>query len=200
MKTNVFLIRHGRTVWNQERRLQGHHDIELDESGIRQAEDLAAFFDTSRQSFSHIYSSDLKRASKTAAILAQKLGISSSLSTDLRERDMGEWGGRTIEDICAHYPNWMEIRSVGGVFGIESTQDLAKRMMKKLQGIVNDHPGEWIAVVSHGGAINSVLTHLSDGEFGIGKTNLENTSISHLQFDKKWIPVSIGMIPHLSPL
>lgn len=198
MKTDLYLIRHGTTVWNQEKRLQGHNDIALHESGLKQAEDLAAYFVSRNQTFSHVYASNLQRASKTAEIISSQLNVPMSLSSDLRERHLGEWGGRTIEDIQENYPDWMEIRNKGGVFGIEGTNDLAIRMMKRIEQIAQSHLGEAVAVVSHGGAINSVLTHLTNGEHGIDKTVLENTSITHLQYDGEWVPVSIGVTPHLS--
>ena len=68
--TEVWFVRHGETVWNVERRYQGHGDSELTEAGRAQVEAIGKRF--RNIPFDHLYSSDLGRARSTAARLCQR--------------------------------------------------------------------------------------------------------------------------------
>lgn len=96
----LILVRHGETVWNAERRLQGHADAPLSERGIAQAQCSASFF-AGGYAPGLVVSSDLSRACHTAELL----GLS-GFATDqrLREMDLGEWTGRWIDEIEATEP------------------------------------------------------------------------------------------------
>jgi probable phosphoglycerate mutase len=102
----LILVRHGETVWNAERRLQGHADAPLSSRGIEQARHAAKFF-ASGPAPSLVVSSDLSRARHTAELLGF-----TEFATDerLREMDLGEWTGRWIEEIEASdrgaYRDW----------------------------------------------------------------------------------------------
>ncbi len=102
----LILVRHGETVWNAERRLQGHADAPLSERGQEQARRAAAFF-AAEPPPGLVVTSDLGRARRTAEIL----GFTGA-ETDprLREMDLGEWTGRYISDIEAEdryaYRDW----------------------------------------------------------------------------------------------
>jgi glucosyl-3-phosphoglycerate phosphatase len=102
------LWRHGQTVWNAERRFQGQSDVPLDETGQAQAERAARLLAGLRPDL--IVSSDLSRASGTAAALARLTGLEAMLDKDLRERHGGCWEGLTDTEIRARYPvehaNW----------------------------------------------------------------------------------------------
>jgi broad specificity phosphatase PhoE len=96
------LWRHGQTVWNAERRFQGQSDIPLDETGQAQAERAARLLAALRPDL--IISSDLSRASATAAPLARLTGLEVTLDKDLRERYGGGWEGLNDAEIRARYP------------------------------------------------------------------------------------------------
>ncbi len=66
----LFVVRHGETDWNVERRLQGQTDIELNENGIRQANKLKQDLNDKDCNIDLIISSPLKRAKKTAEIIS----------------------------------------------------------------------------------------------------------------------------------
>jgi broad specificity phosphatase PhoE len=102
----LILVRHGETVWNAERRLQGHADAPLSPRGIDQAQRASQFF-ADAPAPSLVLSSDLNRARHTAEIL----GFSDVLTDErLREMDLGDWTGCRIEEIEAAdkvaYRNW----------------------------------------------------------------------------------------------
>ena len=95
-------MRHGQTRWNAERRFQGQSDIPLDETGEAQAERAARLLAALRPDL--IVSSDLARASGTAAPLARLTGLEVTLDKDLRERHGGCWEGLTDTEIRERYP------------------------------------------------------------------------------------------------
>src|ERR1700683_5436157 len=98
----LVLWRHGQTTWNAERRFQGQSDIPLDQTGLAQAERAARLLAGLRPDL--IVSSDLVRASGTAAPLARLTGLDVILDKDLRERHGGVWEGLSDTEIRARYP------------------------------------------------------------------------------------------------
>ena len=90
-------------MWNAERRFQGQSDIPLDETGQVQAERAARLL--AALSPDMIISSDLSRASGTAAPLARLTGLQVVLDKDLRERHGGGWEGLNDAEIRERYPD-----------------------------------------------------------------------------------------------
>jgi broad specificity phosphatase PhoE len=195
--TTIDLIRHGETVWNREKRLQGHSDVFLSERGKEQAEKLAEYMKDI--SISVVYSSDLRRALDTAKAIAEVHALSVIPSKELRERNMGVWAGKTLDDIQKSYLDWEQVRISGGAYGIEETKKLSRRVLNELKRLVELHKGEHICVVSHGGCINSVLSEITQGKYGIGKSIIENTSITRLRFHETdgWKVEFANLTPHL---
>jgi probable phosphoglycerate mutase len=145
----LVLWRHGQTVWNVESRFQGQSDIELDLTGQAQAERAARLLAALHPDA--IFSSDLRRASATAAPLVRLTGLDITLDKDLRERYGGRWEGLTNTEIRARYPeeyaSWMPPEG-------ETTAVVAQRVTAALERIVAGlAPGELAVVVSHGAAI-----------------------------------------------
>lgn len=98
----LVLWRHGQTAWNAERRFQGQSDIPLDPAGQAQAERAARLLAGLHPDL--IVSSDLIRATSTAAPLARLTGLDVVLDKDLRERHGGGWEGLTDTQIRERYP------------------------------------------------------------------------------------------------
>src|SRR3954462_3109379 len=90
-RTIIYLVRHGQTEWNRERRFQGHLDVPLSANGIDQARRVAAWFAGRAARFTAIYSTDPARAAQTAATIGQALGLNPHLSPELREIYCGHW-------------------------------------------------------------------------------------------------------------
>ena len=148
------LWRHGQTVWNAERRFQGQSDIPLDETGQAQAERAARLLAALRPDL--IISSDLSRASATAAPLARLTGLEVTLDKDLRERHGGGWEGLNDAEIRARYP--VEHASWSPPDG-EPSAVVAERVAAALQRIADrladghDGASGLAVVVSHGAAL-----------------------------------------------
>ena len=92
----IITIRHGETDWNVAKRIQGSNDIELNRTGLRQAERLAERL--AAEPCDIIYSSDLLRAKKTAEIINSRHGVDLITTPILREADFGEFEGRFTTD------------------------------------------------------------------------------------------------------
>jgi glucosyl-3-phosphoglycerate phosphatase len=150
------LWRHGQTIWNVERRFQGQTDIPLDETGEAQAEYAARRLATLRPDA--IFSSDLTRATSTAAPLARLTGLSVTLDKDLRERSGGDWEGLTDDEIAERYP--AERASWNPPNG-EPTAAVADRVRVSLARIAATlGEGQLAVVVSHGAALRLGMERL----------------------------------------
>lgn len=161
--TTILLVRHGETDWNLERRVQGHSDRPLNETGRRQAIELATALEEER--VDAVYASDLLRAHETARILADRKGLGVTVIPELREKNFGTWEGFTDQEILARFP---EARS--GPWGDgETHDDMAGRVVEALRRIAETHPGGRVLVVAHGGPLRAVrLRCKSDREGPIG--------------------------------
>ncbi len=156
--THLYLIRHGRTAWNNEDRLQGWADEPLDLVGHAQARALAASLHA--VTFEAIYTSPLQRARETAETLAQPHGLPLTLDDRLRERNVGEWTGLTLDDARARWPDRFDGDwRIQGAPGGEAQAALTARVAAAFEDIVAVHPAGTVAVVSHGGALSAVLAH-----------------------------------------
>ncbi len=98
----LFLVRHGETPWNAERRFQGQSDIPLSARGRAQAVAIASAL--SSIPFGHGYASDLQRAAVTAQTIVADRALAIETDVRLREFDFGEWEGLTWAEIVARWP------------------------------------------------------------------------------------------------
>jgi broad specificity phosphatase PhoE len=100
---NVYLARHGQTAYNLERRFQGHLPVPLDDTGLKQAADLAERAST--HEFAALWCSPLLRARETADVVAERIGIEPCEEPRLMETDAGDWTGRLFVDVQAEHPD-----------------------------------------------------------------------------------------------
>jgi broad specificity phosphatase PhoE len=156
--TRILLARHGETEWNRLGRWQGHADPPLNEAGRRQAATLAE--QLAGDGIAAIYSSDLRRASETARIVADRLGLEVTEERELREIDVGSWSGLTRDEVRERYPEGFA-RWLAGEIGHdgETREALARRVVGAVETIARTHPGEHVLVVTHGGAIRALRRH-----------------------------------------
>ena len=156
IQTRICFIRHGETNWNVEKRIQGHTDIELNETGRSQA--LAMAFNAAHHRFHAIYSSDLARARETAQVLAQREEHEVKLLPQLRERHYGIFQGITAaqgaERHPAAYAHYIA-RDLDYDFEVgESLRGFAERVAAGVDWLVRHHSGQTIAAVSHAGVLD----------------------------------------------
>lgn len=162
MSRRIYLIRHGLTIWNNERRYQGHTDTKLSPEGICQA--LALQKRLTDVKFEAIFSSDLSRAYETARIIAEPHGLEINVTPGIKEMNFGVWEGLTFPDLEERYPDlvktWMKRPQDLLIPEGESFLLVRERAMETIMKIINDYPIGDLAIVSHGGTIAAVLTGL----------------------------------------
>jgi probable phosphoglycerate mutase len=162
--TLIYAIRHGETAWNKATRIQGQLDIPLNETGLRQADAVGRAL--AEATIDAIYSSDLIRAVQTATPLAQAKGLNVVPVQGLRERHFGVWQGETYGEIEEKFPHdysrWRLREPEFAVEGAENLIVFQARMAQALQTLAQAHPGQTIAVFTHGGCLD-ILYRLSTG-------------------------------------
>lgn len=153
--TRILMLRHGQSEWNVLRRWQGHADIELTDLGLKQAR-LAA---DKLGSFAAVASSDLVRAKTTASIIAESLGLS-ILPPDVRFREthVGEWEGRTAEEIETCWPGYLD--SHRRPPGFEPDESIVARVSAALVDLSTSFPGEEVLCIAHAGVMRVMRRHL----------------------------------------
>lgn len=154
--TRLLVLRHGRSEWNAQRRWQGHADVPLDDEGMRQAAAVAEVLG----GFDAVWASDLQRATLTAQIIGELLGIGPvQIDARLRETDVGPWEGLRHDEVEAGWPGYLaaQLRPEG----FEAYDAAAARMMAAFVSIATAHPGSEVLVVSHGGVIRAVRRALA---------------------------------------
>src|SRR5919109_3134666 len=92
-----FLLRHGETAWNKQRRIMGRLDIPLDRDGVEQARRLAKLIPALE--LDAIYTSPLKRAMQTARLLARGNSLRVTKERGLTELAFGRWAGACFDDL-----------------------------------------------------------------------------------------------------
>ena len=166
----IVLVRHGATDWNLEHRCQGATDRDLSEVGLRQAEELAERL--RQESIDAVYSSDLKRARRTAAAIGAHHKLPVVIEASIRELDHGYLEGLTFNEIKQSYGDFLtrwrtepaELQVPGG----ERLADVAERAWLGLNRIVARHQSQdTIVVVSHNFPIVGIVcritgTHLNE--------------------------------------
>ncbi len=190
-RTLVYLVRHGQTEWNLERRFQGQHDVPLSAEGISQAWLLADWLYAQQVKFGAVYTSDLQRASQTARVIGERLGLETRPVPALREIHAGEWQGLLSEEIEERYPGQLarwyleanDFRLPGG----ETIPEVQARVLAWYREAVLAHRGQAIVVVSHGMAIRSLLAALEGWDVAdterMTRTSMGNTGVTALLAD-----------------
>ncbi|GHD77097.1 putative phosphoglycerate mutase [Salinibacterium amurskyense] len=146
----IYLVRHGETDWNLQRRIQGSTDIPLNDTGRAQARTTGALL--ARRQWNGIFASPLSRAMETAEIIAAEVGLPAPQPiAAVVERNYGVAEGRTAEEIDAIYSADVEVP------GRESRESVVERVLPALVTLAEEHHGESIIVVAHGGVIAAVL-------------------------------------------
>lgn len=158
MKTTIYLIRHGETDWNLEKRVQGSTDISmLTDKGKKEARSLKKELSGIR--FYAVYSSPLKRSLETAEIVVPGKDI--KVKKGLTERHLGKFEGLFFSEIKERYPEIQKVKEQIGTTpwfeGSEKLEDLGERGVKSLEEISNNNIGKKIAVFSHGGIIEATI-------------------------------------------
>ncbi|MRH44972.1 histidine phosphatase family protein [Aquibacillus halophilus] len=186
----ICLVRHGQTDWNYLGKIQGMTDVPLNDVGRRQAEECREYVNS--QDWDFIISSPLKRAKETAEIINKDLNLQIIEMEEFKERSFGIAEGLTLEERTIQFPE-------GDYPGQESKQDLVERVMSGIDTINRSYPGKKVLLVAHGAVIGTLLSTISNGQIGSGRTKLMNACISNIQHvDDQWKIHNYNQIDHLT--
>jgi broad specificity phosphatase PhoE len=161
------LVRHGETLWNQAKKIQGITDIELSDLGIEQVNKLS--LSLQHENFDRIITSPLKRAYDTAQAIGKHHAVPITIENDLHELNAGELEGLTFRDLQLRYAEflskWMIDHASVTMPRGESLQKVQDRVWPVIQRI--SATSEHALVVSHSFVIITILC------------KVQNLSLSH---------------------
>ena len=183
--TRVIAVRHGQTEWNAQSRIQGHTDIGLDTTGLRQARALGAAL--AGAGLDAIYASDMARALQTAQAVADRTGLAVAADAGLRERGFGIFEGLTHAAVAERWPElalrWRRRDPAFGPEGGEALADFYARAVACAERIAARHPGQTIALVAHGGVLDCLYRAATRIALSAPRTwQLGNASINRLLY------------------
>jgi broad specificity phosphatase PhoE len=200
----VVFIRTAETDWNRLGRWQGWVQNPLNAHGQRQAQKLAKF--VRHIALSALYASDLRRAKDTAAPIAEACGFEPIYDERLRERNIGDWQGLTLEEVNEWYADDYRVCIIdpdnAPVPGGETRNDVKKRVLAAFADILEQQKGETVGVVSHTTTMKVLLTQLLPDcdERGMDLGNSSVTTIAREDENAPWRLVAVGDDTHLEGL
>jgi len=171
---NLYVVRHGQTIWNVEKKVQGITDIPLTDKGRKEAKELQELIST--LNIDVVISSPLERARETAKILVDS---SLPINTDdrIKERDWGMNEGAYLDTVDT-IDCWDVILNTK-VQNIECVQDFMYRVSSFIEDIKIRYKDKNILIVTHS-AVSRVIHYLlgtipEDGD--LSKINIPNLRI-----------------------
>lgn len=165
----LYITRHGETVWNTEKRMQGWQDSELTARGTENAVCLGESL--KEISIDAVYSSPSNRTQKTSKLICGDRNIPIIMDRNLKEINMGEWEGKTQSYIKENYP--VEFHSFWNApqnyipVGGETFFEMQERVWRVLDRIKSEHNSGNILIVTHSVVIKcltSIFKNLSIDE------------------------------------
>ncbi|HNW58803.1 MAG TPA: histidine phosphatase family protein [bacterium] len=199
--TELIVVRHGETEWNADKRMQGHMDVPLSATGILQAQAVASRL--AAEPVDRIYSSDLKRAFKTAEIIRGERKMALFTDVRLREIHMGTFQGMTQGEAQEkHAEAWERFFVQDAEYALPGGQSRAQKQMEIaefMEEVVRDNPNRRLVVVTHGGILIAMLRHVlhlpPSHHF---RVSIKNAGIQRFLCRKgSWFLVTWGEVDHL---
>eukprot|EP01018_Ginkgo_biloba_P036270 Gb_37340 [translate_table: standard] len=188
--TEIIFVRHGETTWNASGILQGQSESELTDLGKKQAIAVADRL-AKETGITAVYSSDLIRAVDTAKIIAQKCGLQVQLSPAWRERHLGKLQGLSRHEASSKEPEAYRAfaspkkdQLIPG--GGESLNQLYVRSRSALDEIANNHKGQKVVVVTHGGVLRA-LWKFAGGKSSPGKVLNASINVFQRSENDSWV-------------
>lgn len=162
MGIKIYITRHGQTLWNVEKRMQGWNDSPLTKLGIKQAQCLQQRLDDIQ--IDVIYSSPIKRAYNTAKIVRGTKSIPIITDNRLKELNMGKWEGMLQKDIEDKYKEqlynfWNEPSKYVPIGG-ETFQQVKDRGQDFINYLIKKYNDKNILIVTHTMAIKGIMNYI----------------------------------------
>lgn len=202
---DLLLIRHGESQAATPDApfplVEGRADPELAAEGRAQAERVADRLATA--GIDAMYVTTLRRTAQTAAPLARRVGLTPQVEAGLREVGLGEWeAGLFRRMVAENHPIaerlWAEERW-DVIPGAEPAEAFAARVRDAVARVATAHPGQRVAVFTHGGVIGQALA-LAARSRPFAFVGADNGSVSRLVVTgERWIIRGFNDTAHLSP-
>lgn len=184
MNTTLLLVRHAQTMSNTNGRYMGWIDEDLTEEGVRQAEHLSIRL--SRRPIAAVFSSPLKRAFRTAEMIALPHGLPVETLEELGEIRMGDWEGRFAHEIAAEFPElwrtWRSDPSTIQMPGGESLVEVRRRAIQALDRILLHNQGRQVVAVTHDVIARILVAHCLNVSISIyRRLEVANASLTMIE-------------------
>ncbi|WP_418300897.1 histidine phosphatase family protein [Lysinibacillus fusiformis] len=163
-KTTLYIVRHGQTEWNVQKKMQGHKDSALTELGESQAQWL--YESLNNVEFDGIYTSSSLRAVRTAEIISGEQKVAIIRSDQLKEINLGEWEGQIQEDIEKKDPErFKSFWKTPHLFKLNSGEsfiEVQNRVLPELKDIISNHIGRNILIVTHTVVVKILMAYFEE--------------------------------------
>ena len=198
--TTILLIRHGQTNANATGFYMGWSDEDLNEVGYTQARRLSARLTS--LPIASIYTSPLRRAYTTAAILAEPHKVGLTVSDDLIEIQLGDWQGLHADEIKRRWPElWRQSRIDPSELTLpngESYRQVTERAVRALKTIVRANQGKQAAIVTHEVILKVLVAHVLGVSNSIyRRIEVDNGSLSLIRVGENLQLVRLNDTSHL---
>ena len=167
MNTIIYLTRHGQTLWNIEKRLQGRGNSPLTEDGIERAKEPRDRI--KGMNIDVIYSSPIERALNTANIIKGDKNIEVITDDGLMEMCFGDYEGRRTDEVMKENPSWdigliMKGNTILSAPNGENLAEVRDRVSKTMDRIIEENRGKTILIVAHGITLKALMYYFKDDE------------------------------------
>ena len=193
MNTVIYLTRHGQTMWNIEKRLQGRGNSPLTEDGIERAKELRDRIKDIKLDV--IYSSPIERALTTANIIKGDKSVEVVTDDGLMEMCFGDYEGKITDEVMKENPNWdislimkgnTELAAPNG----ENLAEVRDRVANAMDRIIEENRGKTILIVAHGITLKAIMYYFKDeevnsevmGQATLTKVNVDENNKFYIEF------------------
>ncbi|MCM3224310.1 histidine phosphatase family protein [Terribacillus saccharophilus] len=176
MKKTLYLMRHGQTLFNQRKKVQGWCDSPLTELGVKQAETAGKYFKERNIIFDDAYSSTSERASDTLELV-----------TDMpytRLKGLKEWNFGTFEGESEDLNPPLPYNDFFVKYGGEDQKELQERMAAACQKIMEED-NEVVLAVSHGAACRNFMRYWEHTSTIVQQNKIGNCCILKFEYENK---------------
>ena len=193
MNTIIYLTRHGQTLWNIEKRLQGRGNSPLTEDGIERAKELRDRI--KGMNIDVIYSSPIERALNTANIIKGDKNIEVITDDGLMEMCFGDYEGRRTDEVMKESPSWdigliMKGNTILSAPNGENLAEVRDRVSKTMDRIIEENRGKTILIVAHGITLKALMYYFKDdevndevmGQATLTKINIDENNNFHIEY------------------
>jgi broad specificity phosphatase PhoE len=184
----IYLVRHGRTDWNDKKLIQGHTDIPLNSEGQVTSRELAS--ELRDVKFDRVYSSDLLRAKQTAEIIALEHQLEVVTTQALRERNFGNIEGESHSvfpamnrildslDDETRYSYKFDSNTE-----MESDAEIMSRFLVFLRAGAIANLGKTILMATHGGVIRAFLIKLGFFSYAQSEEKFDINNLAYIKLE-----------------